>query len=272
MLTGAWLRWLKSLGKNEDYQYFSNRSMNYKNVFDKKAGFMNGRFTNGEFRPDLNPFYSNHRRDDYCEGNAWQWTFFVPQDVDGLSQLLGGKDNLAVKLDSLFSVSSTVSGEGASGDITGLIGQYAHGNEPSHHIAYMYNYAGQPWKTQKLSNQILTTLYDTTVNGICGDEDTGQMSAWYVFSSMGFYPMNPASQKYDIGSPLFDEVKMRLGNGKIFTVSAKNLTKQNIYIQSAKINGEPLKHPYIEYDDIKAGGKLEFVMGDMPNKEWAISY
>jgi len=184
---------------------------------------------------------------------------------------LGGKDKLAVKLDSLFSVSSTLSGEGASGDITGLIGQYAHGNEPSHHIAYMYNYVGQPWKTQKLSNQILTTLYDTTENGICGDEDTGQMSAWYVFSSMGIYPMNPASQKYDIGSPLFDEVKMRLGNGKIFTVSAKNLTKQNIYIQSVKINGTLLSHPFIEYDEIKAGGKLEFIMGDSPNKEWGIS-
>jgi predicted alpha-1,2-mannosidase len=265
-------RMAKALGKDEDSRYFSDRSMNYKNVFDKKAGFMNGRFSNGEFRPNLNPYYSNHRRDDFCEGNAWQWTFFVPQDVDGLSQLFGGKENLAVKLDSLFSVSSAVAGEGASGDISGLIGQYAHGNEPSHHIAYMYDYAGQPWKTQKLVNQILTTLYDTTVNGICGDEDTGQMSAWYVFSSMGFYPMNPPSQKYDIGSPLFDEVKMRLGNGKIFTVSAKNLTNQNIYIQSAKINGETLKHPYIEYDDIKAGGKLEFVMGDLPNKEWTISY
>ena len=264
-------RMAKDLGKDEDSRYFSDRSMNYKNVFDKQAGFMNGRLSGGEFRASLNPFYSNHRRDDFCEGNAWQWTFFVPQDVDGLSQLFGGKENLAVKLDSLFSVSSTVAGEGASGDISGLIGQYAHGNEPSHHIAYMYDYAGQPWKTQKLVNQILTTLYDTTVNGICGDEDTGQMSAWYVFSSMGFYPMNPPSQKYDIGSPLFDEVKLRLGNGKIFTVSTKNLTNQNIYIQSAKINGEPLKHPYIEYDDIKAGGKLEFVMGDKPNKEWGVT-
>jgi len=258
----------KSLGKNEDYQYFSNRSMNYKNVFDKKAGFMNGRFSNGEFRPNLNPFYSNHRRDDFCEGNAWQWTFFVPQDVDGLSELFGGKENLAVKLDSLFSVSSAVAGEGASGDISGLIGQYAHGNEPSHHIAYMYDYVGQPWKTQKITNQILTTLYDTTVNGICGDEDTGQMSAWYIFSSMGFYPMNPASQKYDIGSPLLDEVKIKLGNGITFTVSAKNLSEKNIYIQSAQINGAALNHPFIKYSDIKAGGKLEFVMGDKPNKEW----
>jgi predicted alpha-1,2-mannosidase len=135
----------------------------------------------------------------------------------------------------------------------------------------MYNYVGQPWKTQKISNQILTTLYDTTENGICGDEDTGQMSAWYVFSSIGFYPMNPASQKYDIGSPLFDEVKMRLGSGKTFTIVAKNLSKANIYIQSAKINGVPLKQAFIKYDDIKAGGKLEFVMGDRPNKEWGTS-
>jgi predicted alpha-1,2-mannosidase len=264
-------RMSEALGKDEDSEYFSKRSMSYKNVFDKNAGFMNGRFTNGEFRPNLNPFYSNHRRDDFCEGNAWQWTFFVPQDVDGLSGLLGGKDKLAAKLDSLFSVSSGVAGEGASGDITGLIGQYAHGNEPSHHIAYMYNYVNQPWKTQKISNQILTTLYDTTENGICGDEDTGQMSAWYVFSSMGFYPMNPPGQKYDIGSPLFDKVIMRLANGKTFSVSAENLSKENIYIQSAKIGGVPLNHAYITYDEIMNGGKLEFIMGDKPNKDWGIS-
>lgn len=261
----------KALNKNEDYQYFSNRSMNYKNVFDKKEGFMNGRFSNGEFRPNLDPFFSNHRRDDFCEGNAWQWTFFVPQDIEGLSGLLGGKKKLALKLDSLFSVSSKLAGEGASGDITGLIGQYAQGNEPSHHIAYMYNYVGQPWKTQKFSNQILTTLYDNTVNGICGDEDTGQMSAWYVFSSMGFYPMNPVSQKYDIGSPLFDEVIIKLGKGLNFTISASNLSKENIYIQSAQLNGNPLDHPFVDYNDIISGGKLEFVMGDKPNLKWGIS-
>ena len=185
----------KALGRNEDYLYFSDRSMSYKNVFDSKAGFMNGRFSNGAFRPNLNPFFSNHRRDDFCEGNAWQWTFFVPQDVEGLGSLFGGKEKLGAKLDSLFSVSSNLAGKEASGDITGLIGQYAQGNEPSHHIAYMYNYVGQPWKTQKITNQILTTLYDNTPNGICGDEDTGQMSAWYVFSSMGFYPIEPCQPK-----------------------------------------------------------------------------
>lgn len=261
----------KAMGKEEDYQYFLNRSLNYKNVFDKREGFMNGRFANGEFRSGLNPFFSNHRRDDFCEGNAWQWTFFVPHDITGLGELLGGKEELAVKLDSLFSVKSTLAGEQASGDITGLIGQYAHGNEPSHHIAYMYNYLGQSWKTQKLSNQILTTLYDNTENGICGDEDTGQMSAWYVFSSMGFYPMNPVSQRYDIGSPLFDEVTMKLGNGARFTVGAKNLSKENIYIQSAKINGSPLTQPYITYKDIIKGGKLELIMGNIPNMKWGIN-
>jgi len=258
----------KDLDKDEDYKYFLNRSLSYKNVFDKNAGFMNGRFSNGEFRKNLDPFFSAHRRDDFCEGNAWQWTFFVPQDIEGLAELMGGKENLSVKLDSLFSVSSDLAGTEASGDITGLIGQYAHGNEPSHHIAYMYNYVGQPWKTQKLTNQILTTLYDNTENGICGDEDTGQMSAWYVFSSMGFYPMNPTSQKYDIGSPLFDEVIMKLGNEITFKVTAKNLSKENIYIQSATLNGIPLNHSFIYYNDIKAGGELVFEMGEKPNLEW----
>jgi len=261
-------RMAEALGKKEDYQYFSSRSINYKNVFDKKEGFMNGRFSNGKFRPNLDPTFSRHRRDDFCEGNAWQWTFFVPQDVDGLSGLFGGKEGLAEKLDALFSAPEKLAGEQASGDISGLIGQYAQGNEPSHHIAYMYNYVGQPWKTQKITHQILTTLYDNTVNGICGDEDTGQMSAWYVFSSMGFYPMNPTSQKYDIGSPLFDEVIMRLGNGLSFIVTAKNLSKENIYIQSAKLNGKPLNHPYINYTEIKTGGTLEFVMGQSPNMGW----
>ncbi len=261
----------KAMGKDDDYHYFLDRSMNYKNVFDSKAGFMNGRLSNGDFKPNLNPFFSNHRRDDFCEGNAWQWTFSVPQDVEGLSSLFGGKEKLVKKLDSLFSVSSNLAGTEASGDITGLIGQYAQGNEPSHHIAYMYNYVGQPWKTQKLINQILTTLYDNTVNGICGDEDTGQMSAWYIFSSMGFYPMNPASQKYDIGSPLFDEVSINLQNGKSFTVTAKNLSQENIYIQSAKLNGKPLNHPFVTYKEIMGGGRLEFIMGCKPNIKWGIT-
>jgi predicted alpha-1,2-mannosidase len=261
----------KALDKNNDFQYFSNRSMNYKNVFDKNKGFMNGRLSNGEFRSKLDPFFSNHRRDDFCEGNAWQWTFFVPQDIQGLGDLLGGKDKLSQKLDSLFSVSSKLAGAQASGDITGLIGQYAQGNEPSHHIAYMYNYVGQPWKTQKITNQILTTLYDNTVNGICGDEDTGQMSAWYVLSSMGIYPMNPASQKYDFGSPLFDKATIKLGDGISFTISAKNLSKENIYIQSAQLNGKSLTLPYIYYNDFKDGGELEFVMGAKPNLNFGLN-
>lgn len=259
----------KDLGKEEDYQYFMKRSKSYRNVFDKSVGFMNGRFSNGGFRPGLDPFFSNHRRDDFCEGNAWQWTFFVPHDVLGLADLIGGKKQFTVKLDSLFSVTSNISGSGASGDISGLIGQYAHGNEPSHHIAYMYNYVGEPWKTQRLVHQILTTLYNNTEdNGICGDEDTGQMSAWYVFSSMGFYPMNPSSQKYDIGSPLLDEAVMKLGNGKDFTVKALNLSDTNIYVQAAKLNGKPLERPYVLYDEIIKGGKLEFIMGNIPSSLW----
>lgn len=258
----------KALGKKKDYKYFMKRSKNYKNVYDKEAGFMNGRLANGEFRSNLNPYASSHRADDFCEGNAWQWTFFAPHDVSGLAKLFGGYDELNERLDDLFSASSNLEGKHASGDISGLIGQYAHGNEPSHHIAYMYNPSGQPWKTQKYVHEILTTQYKNEIGGWCGQDDTGQMSAWYIFSSMGFYPMDPVSQIYEIGSPLFPEVSMKLGNGKTFKVTATNLTNDNIYIQSAKLNGQTFNRSYITFDDLSKGGKLEFVMGNEPNIKW----
>jgi predicted alpha-1,2-mannosidase len=258
----------KAMGKTADYDYFLHRSRNYKNVFDKEMGFMNGRLSNGTFRRPFNPFQSSHRNDDFCEGNAWQWSFFVPHDIQGLATLLGGEKQLANKLDTLFNTTSKLDGNNASGDISGLIGQYAHGNEPSHHIAYMYNSIGQAWKTQRYVNEILTTLYSNTPDGICGDEDTGQMSAWYVFSAMGFYPMNPANQQYEIGSPLFDKVSFKTSTGKMFRITTKNRSKTNIYIQSARLNGKALKKSAISYFDVINGGNLEFVMSNKPNKAW----
>ena len=194
--------------------------------------------------------------------------FSVPHDINGLAELFGGKKKMSVKLDSLFAVSSVITGENTSGDISGLIGQYAHGNELSHHISYFYNYLGQPWKTQKLVNEILTGLYDNTPTGICGNEDTGQMSAWYVFSAMGFYPVDPISQHYDIGFPLFEEVIFHLDNGKRFIIKTGNQSKDNMYIQSARLNNEILMHPNIEYKDIMNGGVLELTMGCKPLKNW----
>ncbi|NJK93652.1 MAG: glycoside hydrolase family 92 protein, partial [Bacteroidales bacterium] len=222
---------------------------------------MNGRLANGTFRPVLNPYASSHRSDDFCEGTAWQWTFFVPHDIDGLVELFGSKEEFAKKLDSLFTVSSNIQGQSVSGDISGMIGQYAHGNEPSHHIAYIYNKIGQPWKAQKYVNHILTKLYSNTPDGLCGQDDTGQMSAWYIFSAMGFYPLDPVAQIYEIGSPLFPEVSMKIGNGKIFKVIALNHSSENIYVQSAKLNGNFLNRSFITFDDIRDGGVLEFRMG-----------
>jgi len=261
-------RLAKGLGKKEDAAYFSKRALNYANVFDKEMGFMNGRKSDGNFRCPFNPFQTSHRKDDFCEGNAWQWSFFVPHDVEGLAALMGGKKGLATKLDSLFTISSKLEGENASGDITGLIGQYAHGNEPSHHIAYLYNRLGQAWKTQQYVNRILTTLYQNSPDGICGDEDTGQMSAWFVFSSMGFYPMNPANQEFEIGSPLFDALSFKTAKGTTFRITTENRSKQNIYIQSVSLNGIALKKTTIHYNDILQGGTLHFVMGNTPNKHW----
>lgn len=250
----------KKLGKQEDYEYFLNRSHSYRNYFDKSTGFVRGKFTNGQFRTPFNPFEAKHRDNDYCEGNAWQYTWLAPHDVEGMIQLHGGKEGFLTKLDSLF-VATGDAGENASPDMSGMIGQYAHGNEPSHHILYLYTMAGQPWKTADRVREVLATLYSDQRDGLSGNEDVGQMSAWYVMSSLGFYPVEPAGGKYVFGTPLFDNVKLQVPGGT-FEIRATNNSATNKYIQSVTLNGQPYTQPWILHEDIMKGGILEFQMGD----------
>jgi predicted alpha-1,2-mannosidase len=247
-------------GNSDIYDYFYKRSFNYKNVFDTKTLFARGKTKDGKWRAPFSPLSSSHRRDDYCEGNAWQWTFFVPHDVEGFAELMGGKHVLESRLDSLFTMSSKLEGDGVSGDITGMIGQYAHGNEPGHHTIYMYNRVGQPKKTQHYVNRVLTTLYDNTPEGYCGNEDTGQMSAWYIFNALGFYPMDPTSGQYEIGAPLFPYAKINLPAGKQFVIKANNLSETNIYVDKVFLNGKQLNRTYITFDELLQGGELVFEM------------
>ncbi len=252
----------KAMGKTADYEEYMKRASYYKNYFDAKTGFMRGKNANGSWKTPFDPQFSNHENDVYIEGNAWQWSWFVPHDPQGLIELHGGNDAFCTKLDSMFTLSSEIKGEAASPDISGLIGQYAHGNEPSHHIIYFYNYAGKPQRTQELARQIMQTQYKATPAGICGNEDCGQMSAWYVFNAMGLYPMNPAGGVYDFGSPLFDKVTIEMGNGKTFTIEAKNVSAENKYIKSVELNGKKVDVLHITHSDIAAGGILKFEMSN----------
>jgi hypothetical protein len=203
----------------------------------------------------------------YTEANAWQYSFYVPQDITGLMNLMGGAEKFAARLDSMFAARPKTSGR-EQADITGLIGQYAHGNEPSHHMAYLYNFAGEPWKTQALAHKICNDLYLNNRDGLCGNEDCGQMSAWYVFSALGFYPVTPGSGIYIIGTPVFPKATFHLENGKLFTVKAENVSPENFYIQSATLNGKPWKKSWIAHNDIMKGGEISFTMGPQPNKAW----
>jgi predicted alpha-1,2-mannosidase len=256
------------LGKTEDYELFSKRAKYYKNYFDTNIKFMRGKMGDGSWRSPFNPIHSAHRDDDFCEGNSWQYSWLVPQDVEGLIQIHGGEKAFLFKLDSLFSISSEQV-ETASSDISGLIGQYAHGNEPSHHITYLYAYAGQQWKTAEKVREICNTMYTDQPDGICGNEDCGQMSAWYVLSSMGMYPVNPAAGAYVFGSPLFDKAEIGLPGGKYFSFVAENNSKENIYIQSVTLNGEAYTKSFITHKLIMEGGELVYTMGNTPNKEFA---
>ncbi len=251
----------KELGKKDDYEKYLKRAQSYKNIFDPSTGFMRAKM-NGRW---FEPFDPKEVNFNYTEANSWQYSFFVPQDVNGLVNLLGGREELISRLDQLFSESTETTGRHQS-DITGLVGQYAHGNEPSHQMAYLFNYVGQPWKAQRWVRQIMNELYTDKPDGLCGNEDCGQMSAWYILSATGFYPVTPGDPIYAIGSPLFEEVKINLENGKTFIIKAKNNSSKNIYIQSAKLNGKDYTKSFISHEDIMGGGELIFEMGAEPNK------
>ncbi|MBV5348068.1 glycoside hydrolase family 92 protein, partial [bacterium] len=257
----------QKLGKTEDAAYFAKRALNYKNYFDKETGFMRGKLSNGQWTTPFDPAFSKHEGSDYTEGNGWQYLWLAPQDVNGLIELLGGKEPFADKLNQLFKVEEGVKGKEASNDISGLIGAYAHGNEPGHHTSFLFNYAGRAWRTQELNRQIQETMYTTKPDGLCGNEDCGQMSAWYVFSAMGFYPVNPSELKYQFGSPIVQEAKVEVASGKFFTMKAPLASKENKYIQEVKLDGKALDRTFITHQEIMDGGTLEFTMGAQPNKE-----
>ncbi len=253
----------KATGKSDDYKYFIRRGQNYKNMFDPSTGHMRARINGGWYSP-FDPTEVNFN---WTEANAWQYSFSATQDMNGLMDLYGGKESFAGKLDALFNASTKTTGREQS-DITGLIGQYAHGNEPSHHIAYLYPFAGQPWKTQELVHKIMNDFYTDKPDGSIGNEDCGQMSAWAVLSAMGFYSVNPGSDFYVIGTPWFDKVTINLENGKQFTIVANNRSKENFYIQSAKLNGKKYGASFLKHSDIMNGGTLTFEMGNQPNMSW----
>ncbi len=252
----------KALGKTEDYKLFTERAQYYKNIFDPETQFMRARFRNTWFSP-FDPYEVNSN---YTEANAWQYSLYTPQDFSGLMNLMGGKQSLENYLDKLFTAETETSGRHQV-DITGLIGQYAHGNEPSHHMAYLYNFVNKPHKTQERIRQILTEQYFNDPDGISGNEDCGQMSAWYIFSSLGFYPVTPGSNQYIIGAPLFDKATINLENGKTFTVVAENNSPENLYISSVKLNGKTQNKSFINHQDIINGGTMVFTMTHKPT-DW----
>jgi predicted alpha-1,2-mannosidase len=264
-------RFANALGKSDLAEKYFKRSQNWENVFDPSTGFMRGRTADGSW---VTPFGEKEQDsinfNEYTEANAWQYNFFVLHNVSGLIEKLGGDDKFVSRLDEMFDTQKRIPNLGQIPDVTGVIGMYSHGNEPDQHVAYLYNYAGQPWKTQARAREIASVLYTNTPGGICGNDDCGQTSAWYVFTTMGFYPVDPASGDYILGSPLADKVTLKLDSkfakGKTFTVVAKNNSAGNPYIQSATLNGKPMMRSWISNDEITAGGKLVLTMGPTPNK------
>ena len=252
----------KDMGKTEDYKWLSERGARYKKYFDKETGFMRALDSNGKFIGPFNPSFSNHMNSPYCEGNAWQWTWFVPQDVPGLINLMGGKNAFEKNLDALFNTKAVVEGEEASADISGLIGQYAHGNEPSHHIIYLYNYINKEHKTQELADKIMKEQYRNAPDGLSGNEDCGQMSSWYIFNALGFYQVAPGDPTYTISRPLFDKATIALENGKKLIVKTINNNSKNKFVASVSWNGKALKTPFFKHREIVNGGELVFKMTD----------
>ena len=271
----------KSLNKNEDYDFFMKRANNYQTLYDSRIGFMAPKTADGKWvfnEKEFDPIWIGGQggRDYYTETNAWTYTFHVQHDVAGLINLMGGRDKFITKLDALFQ--EQFGGRGSKSkflsqfpDATGLIGQYNHGNQPGFHISYLYNYGGEPWKTQRRVRDIMKIWYNDGPLGICGDEDEGELSSWYVFSAMGFYPVCPGRAVYDIGSPIFEKVAIDVGKNKTFIIESRNVSSKNKYIQSAQLNGEPLYSPWFNHSDLVKGGKLVLVMGPKPNKAWAIN-
>ena len=256
-----------AMGRADVAQRYADLGKNYRNYFDPSVRFMRGKDLQGNWRTPFSPRSSNHREDDYCEGTAWQWTWFVPHDVEGLVELMGGREAFIGKLDSLFTADSALEGDLVSADISGLIGQYAHGNEPSHHILHLYNKVGEPWKTQELVDDVLHNQYFNDPNGLSGNEDCGQMSAWYILNAMGFYQICPGLPEYSIGRPLFDKVTIQLPNGKQFRIETVNNSASNKYIASATLNGQPLPQPFFTHTQLMEGGTLQLIMTDQPT-EW----
>ncbi len=248
------------MGRPELEAEFLSRSKNYRNLFDTSIHFVRGRMSDGSWRPDYDPLYSHHTRSDFTEGNGWQYTWLVPHDVDGLISLFGGRDLFLQRLDSLFNVTEEVKGENASPDISGLIGQYAHGNEPSHHIAYLFTMAGDHTGTETMVRRIMSEMYTAGKDGICGNEDCGQMSAWYLFSAMGFYPVNPADGRFILGSPVMDNISLSLPGGKVFRIIAENNSPLHVNVDEVFLNGTKLDRNYITYAEIMSGGELRFRM------------
>lgn len=257
----------RKLGKTEDYEYFSKRALAYQNYWDKDTHFFRGKNRDGSWVTPFNPVHSTHRNDAYCEGNGWQYTWLVPHDVEGLISLFGSKEAFVSKLDSLFLVNEDL-GDAASPDISGLIGQYAHGNEPGHHTVYLYSFVGQQWKTAEKVDYILSHMYSDLPDGLQGNEDCGQMSSWYVFSALGFYPVNPSDGMYVFGRPIFDKVVLKLSEKKTFEIRVNNNSAENKYIQSIELNGQLYNKLYISHSDIMAGGTLVFTMGNRPNEQF----
>ncbi|MDP4238422.1 MAG: GH92 family glycosyl hydrolase [Bacteroidota bacterium] len=262
-------RLAQKLGETDDYEYFMKRSQYYRNLFDPGTSFFRAKDDKGHWLEPFDPFqYGANGGNPFTEGNAWQYFWFVPHDVEGLIGLTGGKIKFTRKIDDFFTLNNHH--QEANGNASGFIGQYAHGNEPSHHVAYLYDYADQPWKTQFYTAKIMQELYSTSSAGYSGNEDCGQMSAWYVLSAMGFYPVNPVSGNYAIGSPVLEKAEIKLQDGKTFMVIARNVSRKNIYIQSAKLNGKIFNRTILTHNEITEGGTLEFVMGDKPNKKWGV--
>lgn len=257
---GAIARAAEAMGDAENARKFTERSHSYRSYFDKSTGFVRGKMSDGSWRTPFDPNATTHREDDYCEGNAWQYTWLAPQDLDGLVELFGSREATVSRLDSLFTTSSELTGGNASPDITGLIGQYAHGNEPSHHTIYFYTMLGEPDKAADRIRQVLNDFYTVIPDGLAGNEDAGQMSAWYILSSLGFYQVEPASGRYWFGSPIFEEAEIAVPGGT-FKVKTNNNSDTNRYIRKVTLNGKPYDKMYITHDDIMKGGELVFDMG-----------